>query len=130
MTPLDRRTLLQGTAGITLAAAEAFSTAPAAAQGVPLHVIADLTAKSGQEDALRQLLVAFAASLRKEPGCLSYELLEVQGTPGHFLTFESWSGKPALDAHMTTPQMKAAGEKVAPMLEKPFTQTILNLIKT
>ena len=130
MTTLDRRSLWQGAAGATLAVAAAISAAPAAAQEAPLHVMADLVAKPGQEDALRQLLVAFAAGSRKEPGCLSYELLEVQGTPGHFVTNEVWSGRPALDVHMTTPQMKAAGDMVGPMLAKPFTQMFFTLIKT
>jgi len=66
-----------------------------------LRVIAELVAKPGSADDLRNVLVPFARGSRKEPGCLQYVLLEVKGEPGRFMTYEVWSDRPALDAHMT-----------------------------
>jgi quinol monooxygenase YgiN len=54
--------------------------------------------------------------------------MEVQGDPGHFLTYEVWKDRPALDAHMKTPAMAAAGPKLIPLLAKPFTQTFLDAL--
>ena len=34
----------------------------------------------------------------------------------------------ALDAHMTTPAIKAAGPKLVPILAKPFTQEFLKMV--
>ena len=124
MSMLDRRTLMQGT---TLAAL--IATLPAqAADGGLLYVIAEIVAKPDKADDLRKLLVPFVASSRKEPGCKSYALLEVQGEPGRFLTFESWADKPSLDAHMVTPQMKEIAPKLGDLLGKPFTQIFMNAV--
>jgi quinol monooxygenase YgiN len=93
-----------------------------------LRVIAELVAKAGSADELRQLLVPFAQSARKEPGCLEYVLLEVQGQAGRFLTYEIWTDRAALDAHMKAPALVAAGPKLVPLLAKPFTQTFLDAL--
>jgi quinol monooxygenase YgiN len=71
----------------------------------------------------------FARSSRKEPGCLVYTLMEVISEPGRFLTFERWTNKAALGAHMGTPAIKAIKAivpKLEPLLAKPFTQIVLN----
>jgi len=75
---------------------------------------------------LRDLLVPFAKLSRKEPGCLIYTLMEVISEPGRFLTFERWTDKAALGAHMVTPAIKAIVPKLEPLLAKPFTQIFLN----
>jgi len=74
----------------------------------------------------RDLLVPFAKSSRKEAGCLVYTLMEVIAEPGRFLTFERWTDKAALDAHMVTPDIKAIVPKLEPVLAKPFTQLFLD----
>jgi quinol monooxygenase YgiN len=90
------------------------------------YVIAEIVAKPGKENELRDLLVPFAKSSRKEPGCEVYTLLEVQTEPGRFLTFERWSDKAALEVHMTTPEIKEIVPKLEPVLAKPFTQLFLD----
>jgi quinol monooxygenase YgiN len=50
-------------------------------------------------------------SARKEPGCKHYSLLEDRKQAGRFLTFETWTDQAAIEAHMTTPAMKAAGKR-------------------
>ena len=72
----------------------------------------------------------FVAGARKEPGCEHYTLLEDRHTPGRFLTYEIWTNQAALAAHMQTPEIKAAGAKLADILAKPFTQTFLQTIST
>ncbi len=122
MANLKRRTMIQGAAiGSTLVAWAG------AAQAKPgeLYVIAEIVAKPDTADKLRALLVPFAASSRKEPGCREYTLMEVEKEPGRFLTFERWSGHPALDAHMKTPALAALAPKLGDLLAKPFTQIFL-----
>jgi quinol monooxygenase YgiN len=103
---------------------------PAFAQMDPkgLRVIAELVSKPETADDLRKLLVPFALGARKEPGCLQYVLLEIQGDPGHFMTYEVWVDRPALDAHMKAPALVAAGPKLVPLLAKPFTQLFLDAL--
>jgi quinol monooxygenase YgiN len=59
---------------------------------------------------------------------LVYTLMEVIGEPGRFLTFERWTDKAALDAHMVTPDIKAIVPKLEPVLAKPFTQILLGAL--
>lgn len=126
MPSFARRTLVQGAAlGAALAA---LSTTEAAAAAGDLYVMAELIAKPGQADALRDLLVPFVAKARTEPGCKHYTLMEVQSEPGRFVTYEIWTDRAALDAHMVTPQIKELGPKLGPVLAKPFTQTFLNAV--
>ena len=124
MSKLDRRTALVGGAVAVLFSGSA--TAASTKKDSGYYVIAEINAKPGSEGALRDLLVPFAKSSRKEPGCLVYTLMEVIAEPGRFLTFERWTNKAALEAHMVTPQIKAIVPKLEPILAKPFTQIFLN----
>ena len=128
MQNLDRRTLIQGAAVSTLIATQFAEAAQAAEPGL-LYVIAEIVAKPEAAKDLRALLVPFAAKSRKEPGCREYVLMEVEGEPGRFLTYERWTGHPALDQHMKTPAMAAIGPKLGPLLAKPFTQIFLSAPK-
>jgi quinol monooxygenase YgiN len=125
MSTLDRRTALLGGAAVSVLFSSA-ARAAAAKKDTGYYVIAEINAKPGSEGALRDLLVPFAKSSRKEPGCLVYTLMEVISEPGRFLTFERWTHKAALDAHMVTPAIKAIVPKLEPILAKPFTQIFLN----
>jgi quinol monooxygenase YgiN len=72
----------------------------------------------------RKPVVDFFAGARKEPGCKRTSLLEDRKQAGRFLTFETWADQAAIEAHMTTPAIKAAGPMLVPILAKPFTQGI------
>lgn len=124
MAQLDRRSVMLGGAVSVLFSGS--SRAAPAKKDTAYHVIAEINAKPGSESALRDLLVPFAKSSRREPGCLGYTLMEVISEPGRFLTFERWTNKAALEAHMVTPAIKAIVPKLEPVLAKPFTQIFLN----
>ena len=124
MPAFDRRTIMLGAAVSVLFSGSSRAAPPKKDTGY--YVIAEINAKAGSESALRDLLVPFARSSRKEPGCLVYTLMEVISEPGRFLTFERWIDKAALGAHMVTPAIKAIVPKLEPLLAKPFTQIFLN----
>ena len=124
MPAFDRRTIMLGAAVSVLFSGSSRAAPPKKDTGY--YVIAEINAKAGSESALRDLLVPFARSSRKEPGCLVYTLMEVISEPGRFLTFERWTDKAALGAHMVTPAIKAIVPKLEPLLAKPFTQIFLN----
>jgi quinol monooxygenase YgiN len=125
MSTLDRRSALFGAAAVTVLFSSSASAADAK-KDTGYYVIAEINAKPGSEAALRDLLVPFAKGSRKEPGCQIYTLMEVISEPGRFLTFERWTNKKALEAHMVTPEIKAIVPKLEPLLAKPFTQLFLN----
>lgn len=126
--PIDRRLLLQAAALSPVLATALIGPASAADGTDKLTVMAELVAKSGQADALRDIMVPFAAGARHEPGCELYVLMEDREAPGRFLTYEIWTSPAALDAHMQTPEIKAAGPKLANILAKPFTQAKLKTL--
>jgi len=126
--PLDRRLLLRLAALFPALAAGAVGGPSEAQTPPPLTVIAEITAKPDQADAFRTLFVAFAASVRGEPGCLHYTVLEDEQTPGHFFTYESWADQAALAAHMKAPAIQALGAKAGAMLAKPPSQTLLKTL--
>jgi quinol monooxygenase YgiN len=126
MSDMDRRTFV-GVAALGGAAAAVLTASSAGAAGQSGYfVIAEIVSKKDKADELRALMVPFAEGAVKEPGCLSYQLLEVIGEPGRFLTFERWTDKAALEAHMVTPEIKAIVPKLEPVLAKPFTQLFLD----
>ena len=68
----------------------------------------------------------FSEISAKEPGCLKYVLMEVIAEPGRFLTYERWTNKAALDAHMVTKDIKEIVPKLEPILAKPVSQIFLD----
>jgi quinol monooxygenase YgiN len=93
-----------------------------------LYAIFELTAKPGSADALRDVMLPIVAKARTEPGCKHCALLEVQSDPNRFLTYEIWTSRDALDAHMTAPHVKELGSKLRPLLATHFKVDFLSAL--
>jgi quinol monooxygenase YgiN len=65
-----------------------------------------LQAAPGQEEVLKQQLIALIAPSRAEPGCVSYELHGDPENPGKFMFQECFRGQAALDEHLATPHFQ------------------------
>jgi quinol monooxygenase YgiN len=128
MSEMDRRAFVGAAALGSVAAVVLTASSVQAAGQSGYFVIAEIVSKKEKADELRALLEPFAEKSAKEPGCLVYTLMEVIGEPGRFLTFERWTDKTALDAHMVTPDIKAIVPKLEPVLAKPFTQIFLGAV--
>ena len=127
MSVMDRRAFVGAAAmGGMAAAVLVSSSAEAAGDNSGYFVIAEIVASKEKADQLRALLVPFSETSAKEPGCLKYVLMEVNGEPGRFLTYERWTNKAALDAHMVTKEIKEIFPKLEPLLAKPVTQIFLD----
>ena len=123
---MNRRRLLTGSLSLAavpclgglstnLLAGEA-ATAEMPEKGIIL--VAELQAKTGQEQAVKQALVAMVEPTRKEEGCLCYNLHESKDDKTQFMFYEQWASQAALDAHAKTPHMKAMQKGIAGRLEK------------
>ena len=127
MSEMDRRAFVGAAAFGTMAATVlTASFAEAAGDNSGYFVIAEIVSPKEKADQLRELLVPFSEKSAKEPGCLKYVLMEVIAEPGRFLTYERWTDKAALDAHMVTPDIKEIFPKLQPILAKPVTQIFLD----
>ena len=70
-------------------------------------VVANLAAHPGKEAQLRDALSALVAIVKREPGCIRYDLHEAIDTPGQFVFYEIWEDDERLDVHNGTEDMKA-----------------------
>lgn len=71
-----------------------------------LTVVAEIIAKPGFEERLREELLRCIEPTRAEDGCLQYDLHVAADKPGHFLFYENWTSREALDRHMATPHLQ------------------------
>jgi quinol monooxygenase YgiN len=124
---MDRRAFVSAAAlGGVATTVLASSSAEAAGDSSGYFVIAEIVAPKEKADQMRALLVPFSEISAKEPGCLKYVLMEVIAEPGRFLTYERWTNRAALDAHMGTKDIKEILPKLEPMLAKPVSQIFLD----
>jgi len=93
-----------------------------------LHVVAIMTAKPDQAEALRALLLPATRAFREEDGCKAYALHEDEKQPGRFISYEVWRDHDALTAHMVSPTMKAVKPKLAAVLARDMEQYLLSTL--
>ena len=93
-----------------------------------LTVIAKFQAKPGSEDKVKEGLEGMVAPSRAESGCLNYDIFQSNDDPAIFFTYENWTGKDALDAHMETPYFKALDASSKETLAKPMDIDLLTQI--
>jgi quinol monooxygenase YgiN len=84
-----------------------------------LTVVAEITAKAGCEEELKNLLTSIVEPTRKEEGCIQYDLHVSTDEPGKFLFFENWAGKEALAKHSASEHLKAFGAKARDLVGAP-----------
>lgn len=70
-------------------------------------VVAQVRAKPGKEEALREITLPLVAKVRAEPNNLVYFLQEDREAPGHFIFYEIFVSKADFDAHNATPHVQA-----------------------
>jgi quinol monooxygenase YgiN len=90
-----------------------------------IHVVAIVTAKPGQREAVLAEFRANMPAVHAEDGCLHYEpVIDAENAgpsqtpfgPDTFCVIEQWSSLDALQAHSRAPHMKAYGAKVRELL--------------
>src|SRR5262245_10860959 len=81
-----------------------------------ITVLARITAREGQGNALAIVLQKLVAPTCREPGCISYRLMQNAENPCDFNTIEQWRDATAIDAHMQSPHVQAAITQAMPLL--------------
>jgi quinol monooxygenase YgiN len=67
-----------------------------------LRVIARVAAKADCVEQVRAILIGVVEPTRREPGCLSYQLLQNQAAPTDFAFIEEWESAAAEQSHFAT----------------------------
>ena len=70
-------------------------------------VVAEVRAKPGKENALRQATLPLVEAVRAEPNNLLYFLHEDREAPGHFVFYEIFASQADFEAHNATPHVQA-----------------------
>ena len=92
-----------------------------------VHVIALITAKPGQRDAILKEFRANVPNVKAEKGCIEYgPVVDADPAPGFqaklgpdtFMVVEKWSDMEALKAHAAAPHMAAYAAKVKDLIAK------------
>ena len=90
-----------------------------------IHVIAVITAKPGQRDAILREFRANMPAVHAEKGCIEYgPAVDADGVGGFqakfgsdtFVVFEKWESLDALKAHAAAPHMAAYAAKTKEMI--------------
>jgi quinol monooxygenase YgiN len=91
-------------------------------------LVANWTAKPGEEDRVRSCLERLAKAARQEPGCRFYQPCQDPESPGTFLIFEIYDDRLAYEAHGASAHFQEIGAGEAfPLLEsreRAFYETI------
>jgi len=65
-----------------------------------------VTIKAGHEDEVLEPLRKLQEETRREPGCITYVVQRSQENPRHYLIYEQYADKAALDEHRNAPHFK------------------------
>ena len=77
-----------------------------------VRVVARVVARPGKVKELRALLQGLVEPTRREPGCVTYELLQNKAEPTDFTFVEEWSSEEELDAHLQSPHLRQARSRL------------------
>lgn len=90
-----------------------------------VHVLAIITTKPGQRDAVLELFNANVPAVLAEDGCITYEAtvdtenagpMQTELGPDTFVVIEKWASLAALGAHAASSHMKAYGARTQDMV--------------
>lgn len=84
-----------------------------------LTVVAQIRAKDGMEDTVKEELMALVGPTRSEKGCIKYELHQSVENKSLFMFYEQWANKKDLDEHIRMPYMKAHVQKARDLFAEP-----------
>jgi quinol monooxygenase YgiN len=84
-----------------------------------LTVVAQIKAKPGKEDQVRQELLSLVAPSRKDAGCLNYDLHQALDNPALFLFHENWTSKVHLERHLQKPDLQAVLTRLGQLAAEP-----------
>ena len=89
-----------------------------------ITVLAQIKARPGREENLKQLALGLVEPTRKEAGCISYDLHEDVANKASFMFYENWESKFALDEHIQTPGLQNFKAQAGDLLAEPLNVTI------
>lgn len=94
-----------------------------------LRVIARVKARSDKVAELLSVLSALVEPTRKEPGCLSYDLLQNNEDPTDLTLVEEWESQKALESHLASKHFKDAQVKLPDLVAAKAEIRLYHLVR-
>ncbi|WKL23611.1 putative quinol monooxygenase (plasmid) [Agrobacterium tumefaciens] len=91
-----------------------------------IHLVAVLKAKPGKAEELRRRLEEIIPDVRKEPGCLAYNLHVDRSDGSAFVMLEAWESAAALDAHGSSAPFRSLQSHFDELLAEPLGLQLLS----
>jgi len=93
------------------------------------YIVATIYPKAGKEEAVRSEILKNIPIVRKEQGCLRYDLHVLKDGAGRFMFYEIWANKATFEAHGVAPHMMAYRERIKELLEKPTEVSVWSAVE-
>jgi quinol monooxygenase YgiN len=93
-----------------------------------LRVIVRIKARPDKIDEARTVLVDVVDPSRREPGCISYNLLQSRDTPSDFAFASEWKDDYALRNHIASHHIRGIGLKLKGMVAEPPDITVYTVV--
>ncbi|MCF3179943.1 antibiotic biosynthesis monooxygenase [Streptomyces polychromogenes] len=93
-----------------------------------LTVVAQLRARPGKEQALRQALTALVAPTSREPGCVTYDLHVDVADPASFCFYEIWRSRADHAANLQTAHLQDFAARMDDLLDGGLRVSLLRHI--
>lgn len=78
--------------------------------------LGDVYAQIPRREEVRELMRRTQASVREQPGCISYAFAETLDDPGHFVVVQQWRDQAAVEEHYSSRAFADYQEKIAELL--------------
>ncbi len=86
----------------------------------PVVVLYTAKAKPSKEQELRDLFTNMVTGSRNDPGCISYELHEVEEDPSTFIIYEQWMTADLLASLLDTAPLRELRVRAGELIEGGF----------
>ena len=83
------------------------------------YITATVYPKAGKEEAVQAEILKNIPHVRKEKGCLRYDLHMLRDGGKQCMLYEIWADKAAFEAHGAAPHMTTYRERITDLLEAP-----------
>jgi quinol monooxygenase YgiN len=78
--------------------------------------LGDIYTQIPRRDEVRALMRRTQASVREQPGCISYAFTETLDDPGHFVVVQRWRDQAAVEEHYASRAFADYQEKITELL--------------
>jgi quinol monooxygenase YgiN len=78
--------------------------------------VGDIYAQIPRREDVRALMRRTQASVRQQPGCISYVFAETLDDPGHFVVVQQWRDQASIEEHYRSPAFAEYQEQIAELL--------------